>query len=68
MVKYSRGQHVKTWELTSGWRNEELDTLTYCYAARGLVGLDLDRREGDLARKEGPKTAPKMVNSAWLER
>lgn len=66
VVKYSRGQPVKTWELTSGRRNEALDTLTYSYAARGLVGLDLDRRERGLGSVTLPQKPDTVFKSAWL--
>lgn len=67
VVRYTRGQPVKKWELTSGRRNEALDTLTYSYAARGLVGLDLDRRESDLASVSGPPLRMTVARSKWLE-
>jgi phage terminase large subunit GpA-like protein len=68
VTKFSRGRPMRVWEVISGRRNEALDTLAYSYAARQLVGLDMERREADLARKDGPKKAPTVVKSAWLER
>jgi len=59
---------VRVWEVISGRRNEALDTLAYSYAARQVVGLDMERQESDLMRKDGPKKAPLVVNSAWLSR
>lgn len=67
VVRYTRGQPVKKWELTSGRRNEALDTLTYSYAARGLVGLDLNRRADDLASVSGPQTRTTVARSKWLD-
>lgn len=71
VTKFSRGGRppMRVWEVISGRRNEALDTLAYSYAARQLVGLDMERRESDLMRKDGPKKAPPtVVKSAWLER
>lgn len=67
VTKYSRGHPVKRWEITSGRRNEALDTLTYSYAARGLVGTDLVRREADLARVTGFLKPAMVARSKWLE-
>ena len=67
VVRYTRGQPVKKWELTAGRRNEALDTLTYSYAARVLVGLDLDRRAVDLASVSGPAKQTSIARSKWLE-
>ncbi|WP_417809946.1 phage terminase large subunit family protein [Thioclava sp.] len=66
VTKFSRGRPMRVWEVISGRRNEALDTLAYSYAARQLVGLDMERRESDLARKDGPKKAPTVVKSAWI--
>ncbi|WP_073035247.1 terminase gpA endonuclease subunit [Roseovarius pacificus] len=68
VTKFSRGHPARVWEVISSRRNEVLDTLAYSYAARQLVGLDMERRESDLQRKDGPKKAPTVVKSAWLER
>ncbi len=52
---------------TASRRNEALDTLTYSYAARGLVGLDLERRADDLASVSGPQKRSKVARSKWLD-
>jgi len=68
VTKFSRGRPTRSWELISGRRNEALDTLGYSYAARGLVGLDLGRREAELASKAAPKRQSGTIQSAWLNR
>ena len=67
VTKYSRGHPVKRWEVTSGRRNEALDTLTYSYAARALVGLDLKRRATDLVSVTGYEKPSMVVRSKWLD-
>lgn len=66
VTKFSRGRPMRVWEVISGRRNEALDTLSYSYAARQLVGLDMERRADDLCRKDGPRKVPTVVKSAWL--
>ena len=68
VTKYNRGRAERRWEVVSGRRNEALDTLTYAYAARGLVGLDLDRREEALASLTMAKPSPIIERSKWLDR
>jgi len=67
VTKFSRGHPVRRWEVISGRRNEALDTLVYAFAARQLVGVDLDRRADDLERADGPKRVPKVIRSAWMD-
>ncbi len=59
---------MRAWEVISGRRKEALDTLTYSYAARQLVGLDMERQESDLTRRDAPQKFPTVDKSAWLER
>jgi hypothetical protein len=37
------------------------------YAAQQFIGLDMDRRESDLKRNDGPKKTLTVIKSAWLE-
>lgn len=67
VTKYSRGHPVRRWEVISGRRNEALDTLVYAFAARQLVGVDMERRADDLASVCGPQKRPKVIRSAWLD-
>lgn len=67
VTKYSRGRPIRAWEVISGRRNEALDTLVYAYAARGLVGMDLERREADLASVTGARKPASVIRSKWLE-
>lgn len=67
IVKYSRGMPVRQWEKLPGRRNECLDALCYAKAARNLVGVDLDRREVEVATVGTlPPLMPNVIRSAWL--
>ena len=66
VTRFSRGRPTRTWEVISGRRNEALDTLGYSYAARGLVGVHIDRRESDLASVTGARKTATVVKSKWL--
>ncbi|SIN74340.1 phage terminase large subunit family protein [Vannielia litorea] len=68
VTKFSRGHPIRRWEVISGRRNEALDTLVYSYAARGLVGLDVERREADLASVTGGEKRARVIRSNWLGR
>nr|WP_306266472.1 phage terminase large subunit family protein [Pararhizobium sp. IMCC3301] len=68
IVKYRRGAPVRAFERIPGRRVETLDCLVYAWAARQLVGLDLERRETDLSRANGPEKRPAIIRSSWMER
>ncbi|SLN77644.1 phage terminase large subunit family protein [Roseisalinus antarcticus] len=67
VTRYTRGRPTRAWEVISGRRNEALDTLTYATAARQLLSLDLDRREGELASVTGKTESPRVIRSKWLD-
>lgn len=69
VTRYSRGRPERRWEVISGRRNEALDTLTYAIAARQLVGVDLGRREEEVASAGAvAKAPPSVIRSKWLDR
>lgn len=59
---------MRVWRVISGRGNEALDTLSYFYPVRQLVGLDMKRRKSDLEHKRGPTKALMVVKSVRLER
>ncbi|MEO0957085.1 MAG: phage terminase large subunit family protein [Pseudomonadota bacterium] len=67
VVRYKRGgSPFASWERIPGRRAEALDCVVYAMAVRGLVGVDLDRRAEELARR-APVAAPKrVVRSKWM--
>ena len=58
IVRYARGQPVRSFERISGRRAEALDCLIYAHAARAGLQLSLDAREGELASPFVPPSAP----------
>jgi phage terminase large subunit GpA-like protein len=68
VVKYYKSQPVRRFERIPGKRAEKLDATVYALAARQLVGMNLDRREEELASVTLPKKAPSVIKSAWLNR
>ena len=68
VVKYFKGQPVRRFERIAGKRAETLDATVYALAARQLVGMNLDRREEELASVTLPKKPATVIKSAWLNR
>lgn len=66
VVRYFKGQPVRRFERIPGKRAEALDAAVYAFAARTLVGMDLNRRVVDLASPTMAKKAPTIIRSAWL--
>lgn len=65
---YKFGQPRKRWERIKGMRAEGLDATIYAMAVRGLVGIDLTRRENELREIAKPGAAMKTVwRSKWME-
>lgn len=66
--RFSKGVAVLEWHRLPGRRAEAWDCVVYGVAAKSLVGVDLDRREVDLASAAAPQRAvPVVIKSAWLE-
>lgn len=68
VVKYFKGQPVRRFERIPGKRAETLDGTVYAWAARQLVGMDLDRREAEVGAIIMPERRPNVIKSAWLNR
>jgi phage terminase large subunit GpA-like protein len=66
VVRYFKGQPQRRFERIPGKRAETLDATVYAMAARQLVGMNLDRREQELASVTLPKKPANMVKSKWL--
>jgi phage terminase large subunit GpA-like protein len=68
VVKYFKGQPVRRFERIAGKQAETLDATVYALAARQLIGMNLDRREEELASVTLPKKPATVIKSAWLNR
>lgn len=66
ILRYVRGAPVRRWERIPGKRAECLDATVYAWAARGLLTLDLDRREADLSAQPRPPGLSAVIRSRWL--
>jgi len=66
VVKYQRGAPKASWERIPGKRAEALDCVVYALAVRGLVGVNLDMREQELADRGTATPRPAVVKSKWL--
>lgn len=67
-TRYRHGHPVRAFEKISGRRNEALDTLTYSFAARQLVLVDLERRESSLSASGHNPNVRSQIRSKFLER
>jgi phage terminase large subunit GpA-like protein len=68
VVRYSRGRQEVRFEIIPGRRNECLDCLILCLAAREGVPLNLDAREEALKLHPASSAPPRVTRSKWLER
>jgi phage terminase large subunit GpA-like protein len=66
VLRYSRGQPVRTFERIVGRRAEALDCVVYALAVRGLVNVDLTRRENELREITAQSKVPVVIRSKWL--
>jgi len=67
VVRYRRGAPVRSWDRIPGRRAEALDATVYALAVRGLVSVDLNRREAELAGGAA-RPAPAVTRSRFLDR
>ena len=65
VVRYRRGAPVRSWERIPGRRAEALDCVVYGLAVRGLVSVDLNRREANLMGSAAT-SPPSVVRSRWM--
>ena len=63
----SRGRPTRRFELAPGKRNEALDCLVLCTAAREGCAIALDAREAALRLEPQSKAPARVTRSRWLE-
>jgi len=68
VVRYVRGVPQARFERIKGKRAETLDGVVYAWAARSLIGMNLDRREEELSSAAAPVAKATVVRSSWLTR
>ncbi|ARO13371.1 phage terminase GpA [Ketogulonicigenium robustum] len=69
VLRYRRGQPVRSFERIPGRRAEALDCLVYALAARQVIPADWERRRADLARSEPtPTRRGPVLKSSWMAR
>ncbi|SLN35696.1 Phage terminase large subunit (GpA) [Aquimixticola soesokkakensis] len=68
VMRYVRGRPDARFERIKGKRAETLDATVYAWAARQLIGVNLDRRAEELSSEAAPKRQPQIVRSTWLNR
>jgi phage terminase large subunit GpA-like protein len=69
VVRYRRGQPVRSFERIPGKRAEALDCLVYALAARQMVAPDWQARRAAMAGGAAPEARPRMqTESAWMRR
>ena len=68
IVRYSRGMPQARFERIKGKRAETLDATVYAWAARQLIGQNMDRRAEEVASLGAPTKQPSVIRSKWLER
>ena len=69
VVRYRRGQPVRSFERIPGRRAEALDCLVYAMAARQIINPDWSARRAELAQDAPPpvRKAP-VLASSWMQR
>lgn len=69
IVRYRRGQPVRSFERIPGRRAEALDCICYAVAARQIVHVDWNRRKAELASDGLPtRAAAPVLQSQWMQR
>jgi len=68
IVRYVRGTPQARFERIKGKRAETLDGVVYAWAARSLIGMNLDRRKEDLSTVAAPAVRTTTIKSNWLQR
>ncbi len=68
VLRYRRGQPVRSFERMAGRRAEALDCVTYATAARAVLAPDWHRRRRELSGRAAPvKPRPRVLKSKWME-
>lgn len=68
VVRYTRGTPQARFERIKGKRAESLDASVYAWAARSLIGQNVDKRDEELASQAAPVQPSRVIRSKWLER
>ncbi|SPF81930.1 phage terminase large subunit family protein [Pseudoprimorskyibacter insulae] len=69
VLRYRKGQPVRSFERIPGRRAEALDCLVYAFAARQMLHPDWDAKRRELANPAGAITRPSPVlQSNWMRR
>lgn len=69
VLRYRRGQPVRSFERIPGRRAEALDCLVYATAARQMLRPDWDNLRLALSRPDAPQRKPQPVlRSEWMKR
>jgi phage terminase large subunit GpA-like protein len=69
VVRYRRGQPVRSFERIPGKRAEALDCTVYAFAARQLINPDWGRRRAELTGQAPAQARPAPVlRSSWMKR
>lgn len=69
VLRYRRGQPVRSFERIPGRRAEALDCLVYAFAARQIIRPDWDSRRHELAQAEAQtRRAAPVLQSNWMKR
>ncbi|SIT83505.1 phage terminase large subunit family protein [Pontibaca methylaminivorans] len=67
VVRYRRGQPVRSFERIPGRRAEGLDCLVYAHAARAIINPDWTARRAELALAAPPAARPApILKSSWM--
>jgi phage terminase large subunit GpA-like protein len=67
VVRYRRGQPVRSWERIPGKAAEALDCTIYAFAARQMVNPDWERRRAELAQAPAPRRQAPKLTSDWMK-
>ena len=69
VIRYRKGQPVRSFERIPGRRAEALDCLVYGIAARQVLTVDWEARRTELALKViGPAKSGPILQSNWMKR
>ena len=69
VIRYRKGQPVRSFERIPGKRAEALDCLVYALAARQIINPDWDRRAAELASDApAPVRKAPVLKSKWMTR
>ncbi len=68
VMRYRKGQPVRSFERIPGRQAEALDCTVYAFAARQIIHPDWECRRAELAQRMAPKAPAPVLKSSWMER